>query len=273
VNKHLAKVDGVPVFNALWTCMDSHYIHAQALTLTKAHEERYGPLNGVARSIKRFGHSMPQIAFSDDPVKVDPVYCMFKIGFTCYQDASMLTTAFPLLKESLTLMAAAYGLAALNLPESLNILWLSTPELTELAILSILAPIENDPAAHVCVSLDAEWNISCHTGVSIIQIAPHAISDSVFIIPVGLLLCFTILDLLNWPVIRFINLATVTTSTNSGFTAVTGDSQYLIMPKHLSKELAEPMNINWKTSSQVSTGLRMDKCQSSTIIINKLKTS
>ena len=26
-------------------------------------------------------------------------------------------------------------------------------------------------------------------------------------------------------------------------------SQYLIMPKHMSKELAEPMNINWKTSS------------------------
>jgi len=65
----------------------------------------------------------------------------------------------------------------------------------------------------------------------------------------------------------------VTTSTDSVFTAVIGYSQYLIMPKHLSKELAEPMNINWKTSSQVSTGLRMDKCQSSSIVINKLKTS
>jgi len=65
----------------------------------------------------------------------------------------------------------------------------------------------------------------------------------------------------------------VTTSTDSVFTDVIGYSQYLIMPKHLSKELAEPMNINWKTSSQVSTGLRMDKCQSSTIVINKLKTS
>jgi len=42
---------------------------------------------------------------------------------------------------------------------------------------------------------------------------------------------------------------TVTTSTDSGFTAMTGASQYLIMPKHMSKELAEPMNINWKTSS------------------------
>jgi len=63
----------------------------------------------------------------------------------------------------------------------------------------------------------------------------------------------------------------VTTSTDSVFTDVFGYSQYLIMPKHLSKELAEPMNINWKTSSQVSTGLRMDKCQSSTVVINKLQ--
>jgi len=41
-----------------------------------------------------------------------------------------------------------------------------------------------------------------------------------------------------------LQLVTVTTSTDSGFTAVIGYSQYLIMPKHLSKELAEPMNIN-----------------------------
>jgi len=41
----------------------------------------------------------------------------------------------------------------------------------------------------------------------------------------------------------------VMTSTDSGFTAMTGASQYLIMPKHMSKELAEPMNINWKMSS------------------------
>jgi len=68
-------------------------------------------------------------------------------------------------------------------------------------------------------------------------------------------------------------MGTVTTLTDSGFTAMIGYSQYLIMPKHLSKVLAEPMNINWKMSSQVSTGLRMDKCQSSTIVINKLKTS
>ena len=38
-NKHIAKIDGVSIFSALWTCMDSQYIQAQALTLTKAHED------------------------------------------------------------------------------------------------------------------------------------------------------------------------------------------------------------------------------------------
>jgi len=66
-------------------------------------------------------------------------------------------------------------------------------------------------------------------------------------------------------------LSFVTTSTDSGFTAVIGYSQYLITPKHLSKELTEPMNINWKTSSQVSTGLKINKCQSSNIVVNNVK--
>jgi hypothetical protein len=42
--------------------MNSHYIRAQALTLAKAHEERGGPLLGIAKSAKKYGY--------DDPVKV-----------------------------------------------------------------------------------------------------------------------------------------------------------------------------------------------------------
>lgn len=50
--------------------MDVCYIHAQALTLTKSHEERIGPLNDIAASIKLYGHENPRVAFSDDPTKV-----------------------------------------------------------------------------------------------------------------------------------------------------------------------------------------------------------
>ena len=59
--------------------MDSRYIRAQALTFTKAHDERHGPLKGVANSIKRYGHSLPQIVFSDDPVKVSSLLFMLKV--------------------------------------------------------------------------------------------------------------------------------------------------------------------------------------------------
>ena len=50
--------------------MSSRYIRAQALTLTKAHEERAGPLLGIAKSTKKYGYDDPAIVFSDDPVKV-----------------------------------------------------------------------------------------------------------------------------------------------------------------------------------------------------------
>jgi len=50
--------------------MDSRYIHAQALTLTKSHEEQIGPLGDIATSIKLYGYEDPQVTFSDDPAKV-----------------------------------------------------------------------------------------------------------------------------------------------------------------------------------------------------------
>ncbi|KAJ7866109.1 hypothetical protein B0H13DRAFT_2352691 [Mycena leptocephala] len=121
-----ANVNGVPIFGAMWTCMSSFYIRAQALTLTKGHEERLGPLMGIAASAKRYGYSDPAVVYSDDPMK----------------DKAMLLAAFPSLAEKLTPMAAAH----VNLIES--------------ALSSLIAPLDIDPRAHLCVSLDAEWNIS-----------------------------------------------------------------------------------------------------------------
>ena len=50
--------------------MDSRYIRAQALTLTKAHKERIGPLLGMEKSLRLYGYDDPHVVFSDDPVKV-----------------------------------------------------------------------------------------------------------------------------------------------------------------------------------------------------------
>jgi hypothetical protein len=51
--------------------MDSRYIRAQALTLTKSHDERLGPLKGIAKSLELYGYEHPPVAFSDDPTKVN----------------------------------------------------------------------------------------------------------------------------------------------------------------------------------------------------------
>ena len=53
---------------------------------------------------------------------------------------------------------------------------------------SLLSPLDINPDAYLCISLDAEWNVSRCIGVSIIQIAPHDDLDTIFIIPVCVLL-------------------------------------------------------------------------------------
>ena len=63
-------------------------------------------------------------------------------------------------------------------------LFLNAPFLVESVLASLMEPIDNQDA-HICVSIDAEWNISRHVGVSIVQIAPHSQPDSIYIIPVS----------------------------------------------------------------------------------------
>ncbi|KAJ7433193.1 hypothetical protein FB451DRAFT_1196390 [Mycena latifolia] len=113
--KHIANEAGVPIFGALWTCMTSRYIRAQALTLTKSHEERIGPLMGIAASAKRYGLGEPLVAYSDDPIK----------------DKAMLCTAFLSLAKDLTPMAAAHGLNSLTLPTELKVVLLDSMNLIQ----------------------------------------------------------------------------------------------------------------------------------------------
>ena len=83
-------------------------------------------------------------------------------------------------------MALAHGLDELKLPANVQIIILESPTLVEGALSSLLQPIDLNAEASLVVSLDAEWNISCRTGVSILQIAPHSSPTEIYIIPVGL---------------------------------------------------------------------------------------
>jgi hypothetical protein len=89
-------------------------------------------------------------------------------------------------------MAAAHGLKALELPQSLQVQFLGTASLVDAALSSLMASLDDNPNHCLCVSMDAEWNISRTLGVSVIQIAPHSEPDSVFIIPVRFALMYCI---------------------------------------------------------------------------------
>ena len=78
---------------------------------------------------------------------------------------------------------AAYGLESLELPSSSPLI-LDTADLVEGILSLLIAPLDVNEKSCLCVSLDAEWNISHHIGVSIVQIAPHSCSNDIYIIPV-----------------------------------------------------------------------------------------
>ena len=81
-------------------------------------------------------------------------------------------------------MAVAYGQSALELPDSIEVIWLSTSDLVESTFSSLMSPLDVNPQASLAASVDAEWNISRLSGVSVFQVAPHC-SDCIYIIPVS----------------------------------------------------------------------------------------
>ncbi|KAL0563144.1 hypothetical protein V5O48_018932 [Marasmius crinis-equi] len=163
--KHMVQEDGVVVHKSLWTAMTKHFIRAQALCITKSHDERFGPLMGIANSSRVYGLSDPEIVFTDDPVK----------------DKRLIYSVYPKL-ASTTPIAAAYGLKPFQ--TLVQPVVLSSPE----SVNSVLSPLAdmvgNDDSTSLCLSIDAEWNVSRTVGVSVIQIAPHTEPETAYIIPV-----------------------------------------------------------------------------------------
>ncbi|KAJ7930158.1 hypothetical protein B0H13DRAFT_1858986 [Mycena leptocephala] len=157
INKHIATFDGQPIFGALWTCMNSRGIRAQALTLTKSHEERIGPLRGIANSAKLYGFDDPQV------------------------DKRLIYDAFPSLAKNLAPPVSPRGLESFKMPETVQIQLVSDPDLADKIFSSFTEVLDADKDTHMCMSVDAEWNKSRNTGVSVLQIAPHS-EDTIFII-------------------------------------------------------------------------------------------
>ena len=62
---------------------------------------------------------------------------------------------------------------------------LKTADLVERVLSSWLAPLNVNEVAHLCISLNVEWNMSHREGVSILKLISHTNADHIYIIPVG----------------------------------------------------------------------------------------
>ncbi len=71
-----------------------------------------------------------------------------------------------------------------ELPSTLSPVVLTTAMLIESTLSSLMAPIDIDKDASLCIGFDAEWNVSRTVGVSIIQLTPHQDPPEIFLIPV-----------------------------------------------------------------------------------------
>lgn len=83
-------------------------------------------------------------------------------------------------------MAAAHGLKSISLPTDLEVVFLSATHSVQLTLSSIVAPLEDSPTSFVCCR-ELRSRVE-PVGCSVIQIAPHAIPNRIFIIPVRFLL-------------------------------------------------------------------------------------
>lgn len=100
------------------------------------------------------------------------------------KDKSLVYTAFPSLSKNLTPVAAAYGLAPLELPDNVAVRILESHALVEGVLSSVMASLDLDKNLHLCVSLDAEWNVSRCIGILILQLLLHSDPHVVSLIPV-----------------------------------------------------------------------------------------
>jgi hypothetical protein len=148
--------------------MTSRYIRAQNFTHTKSHEERVGPLTGIANSTQIFGTGVPLVAFSDMPL----------------QDSSLLLPIFPSLSRDVMSPGELLGLKSLVMPDSVMPVVVDNATEMQLVLGGIVMDIENRNTTEV-VFMDAEWNISRNIGVSCIQLYFESVPEKIFIFRVS----------------------------------------------------------------------------------------
>lgn len=156
VTKHLAKVDGTPVFTALHTIMAGFFIRGQAFTYTKSHSERAPLVAGIADSVVRFQTGIPPMWINDDPPANNALLAPF-----C---------------DSIGAHLAACGIAkqagSLELPSGFSKIVCNSDEEIASAFKEIVQDARHGEAQ--LYHVDAEWNTSRRVGISLLIICKHS---------------------------------------------------------------------------------------------------
>ncbi|KAE9385982.1 hypothetical protein BT96DRAFT_949454 [Gymnopus androsaceus JB14] len=173
--KHIAKVNGVPVFTALLTVTNEKgEIRICNLVATKSHSQFELALQRMRDSLQLYGHDQPSLFYTDN-----------------MSDKAFLEHSFPSLTADVVPVEKYAHLDLLKIPDTVNISVRNSIETIDTAMCTILSFLPDDDSMEtIIVGFDAEWNVEISergyiTGrgqTAIIQIAHQ---QNVYILQIG----------------------------------------------------------------------------------------
>ncbi|KAJ3818485.1 hypothetical protein F5880DRAFT_1491296 [Lentinula raphanica] len=170
--KHIAKVDGVPIFTALLTVTnDRGEIRVCNFVATKSHSQFTDSLKRMNASLKLYGHQQPEVFYTDNII-----------------DKGMLEECFPSLLEDLVPVEKHSDLPLFTVPADI-IHVLSTVEQIDNTLRAIMDRLPSLDGVLV-VGFDAEWNVDVSEdgrvrGKGPTAVVQIALKDEVYILQVG----------------------------------------------------------------------------------------
>ncbi|KIK55783.1 hypothetical protein GYMLUDRAFT_248378 [Collybiopsis luxurians FD-317 M1] len=170
--KHIAKVDGVPIFTALLTVTnDKGEIRVCNFVATKSHSQFTDALKRMRESLDLYGHKQPEVFYTDN-----------------MSDKAMLEECFPSLLKDIVPVERHSNLPAFTLPADIIHVLSTTEEIDN----TLRAVMEHLPTSggYLAVGFDAEWNVDIgedgrvrgREPTAVLQIA---LKNEVYILQIG----------------------------------------------------------------------------------------
>ncbi|KAF8633831.1 hypothetical protein AX17_004351 [Amanita inopinata Kibby_2008] len=169
VPKHIARLNGVPVYEALHTSINEYSeIRSMTLTPTKAHNQFMPALAAVSASLKTYGHDPVEGVMTDNP----------------RGDKAALEAVLPSLRKDIVPVPDPKAGATLSLPNDMTINMLLTEFQVKTRLESIMSTASGHKDVHAAV--DMEWPVNTTTGIQgHIAVISVTFGDEIFLIPLG----------------------------------------------------------------------------------------